>query len=348
MSSMREVAELAGVSVSTVAAVINENKFVSPERKRRIEMAILQTGYRKRRASEGDELRRSVAVILPGTYSSFFPPLLNGISDVATEENMLVTLCDSSRSIQREKELLQMCRRRGIRNIILDSVCDMKHEAAYFSEMRQELLERYGMNIVVLERRVENDAFFSVYVDNYASSYEITRHLVECGCRHLAHIGGASVFPHAKRREEAFLRALMDSGIPFDQRLLLRGDFSPLSGYGVVRELLDKGIRVDGIFAANDQMAIGAMKALNGSGLRIPQDVAVAGFDNLSVSSLVTPGLTTVQFPIYQMGYQAARIIADRLDGKTPPQSIRLESRIIIRDSTQPGKNPSDWNLQGW
>ena len=147
LSSMREVAELAGVSVSTVAAVINENKFVSPERKRRIEMAILQTGYRKRRASEGDELRRSVAVILPGTYSSFFPPLLNGISDVATEENMLVTLCDSSRSIQREKELLQMCRRRGIRNIILDSVCDMKHEAAYFSEMRQELLERYGMNI---------------------------------------------------------------------------------------------------------------------------------------------------------------------------------------------------------
>lgn len=344
---MRDIAELAGVSVSTVAAVVNGNKYVSPDLKRRIEAAILQTGYRKRRPNDADDIRRTVAVILPGVYSSFFPPLLNGIVDVVSGQNMALTLFDSRRSIRHEGELLKMCVRRGIHNVILDSVCDVKEEAAYFTNIRREMIEQRRMNIAVIERKVPDEAFFSVYVDNYNASYEAVSHLLDCGCRRLAHIGGAYMFPHSQMRESAFLRVLLDRGIPFDQRLLLRGDFSPLSGFGVVKELLDKGVEVDGIFAANDQMAIGAMKALAEAGRRIPEDVAVAGFDNLSVSSLVTPGLTTVQYPIYQIGYRAAQAIAEALNGGQPARDVQLEYRLIVRSSTKPGSS-SGWNLQGW
>lgn len=344
---MRDIAALAGVSVSTVAAAINGNKYVSPALKARIDSAALQCGYRKRRSSDADESRRSVAVILPGIYSSFFPPLLNGISDVTSSRGMSMTLCDSRRNIRLEAELIDQCVRRGIRNIILDSVCDVRHEESYFSEIRREIIDRKGVNIAVVERRIPDEAFFSIYADNFSASYAAARHLLDCGCRHPAHIGGADMFPHTQVREQAFLQAVRDAGLDFDERLLLRGDFSPLSGFGVVQTLLGRGIAVDGVFAANDQMAIGAMKALSDAGRRIPEDVKVAGFDNLAVSSLVTPGLTTVQFPIYQMGYQAAHALAETLDGKNPMHDILLPSRLIVRGSTVAGA-PADRNLQDW
>ena len=161
MSNMREVAKLAGVSVSTVSAVINDNKNVSGELRRKIEAAIVQTGYRKPSAEE-DDIGRTIAVILPGICSSFFSPLLNGICDIANEHNMSVMLLDSKRSIKAEAKLIQTCVRRGIRNIILDSVCDIPHEEEYFADIRENLIRRRGMRVAVVERKLADEAFFSM------------------------------------------------------------------------------------------------------------------------------------------------------------------------------------------
>ena len=346
MSNMREVAKLAGVSVSTVSAVINDNKNVSGELRRKIEAAIVQTGYRKPSVEE-DDIGRTIAVILPGICSSFFSPLLNGICDIASEHNMSVMLLDSKRSIKAEAKLIQTCVRRGIRNIILDSVCDIPHEEEYFADIRENLIRRRGMRVAVVERKLADEAFFSIYVDNYNAAYEATSHLLDCGCRKLVHITGADEFPHTRIRENAFRAVLQERGIPFDEKLLLEGDFTPLSGFAAMRTLLDNGIAVDGVFASNDQMAIGAMKALIAGGRKIPGDCAVVGFDNLAMSSLVTPGLTTVHFPIYQLGYQAAYLLKERLNGKKPQPWVKLECRLVVRGSTRQGKT-DDWDLLGW
>lgn len=346
LSNMRDVAKLAGVSVSTVAAVINNNKHVSEDLRRRIETAVIQTGYRKP-SSDEDNIGRTIAVILPGIASSFFSTLLTGICDVASAHNMSVMLLDSKRSIKTEAKLLQMCVRQGVRNIILDSVCDIRHESEYFNDIRDNLIKRKGIHIAVMERKLPDDAFFSIYVDNYNAAYEAACHLLDCGCRRLVHVTGASEFPHTKIREDAFRAALMDRGVPFNEKLLLQGDFTPLSGFAAVRALLNNGVPADGIFASNDQMAIGAMKALISSGRKIPGDCAVVGFDNLAMSSLVTPGLTTVHFPIFQLGYQAALLLAERHRGRAPDPRVKLKCRLVVRGSTQPDK-ASDWDLLGW
>lgn len=348
MSSMRDVARLAGVSVSTVAAVINDNKYVSEDLKKRIENAIMQTDYRKPQPSDQDASRRTLAVILPGIFSTFFSHVLTGICDATNERNMSVMLMDSKRSIHQERTLLKNCVKMGIHNIILDSVCDVKHEEEYFSEIRREMIERRGMNIALIERRMGDDAFFSVYVNNYNASYEATTHLIEQGCRHLVHITGASEFPHTRIREGAFRAALLDHGITFDEKLLMQGDYTPLSGFAAIRSILETGIPADGIFAANDQMAIGAIKALHAGGRKVPEDFAVVGFDNLPMASLVTPGLTTVQYPVYQLGYQTANMLADTLDGNRPDNPrLKLDYRLIVRSSTVKG-HTDDWELLGW
>ncbi len=346
MATMRDVAALAGVSLSTVASVINENKFVSSERKKRVEEAMLRLDYQKKTAAKVSN-ENEIAVILPGIGSSFFPPLLNGISDIANTKQFTVSLYDSGRSFHREEQILKSCAEKGVRNMILDSVCDINHEKQYFAELQKTMVRRYGIRLVVVERKLSMEGLASIYVDNYAASYEVTQHLIELGCRHLVHIGGASVFPNTKTRQDAFVQALFDHNMEPNPLRMLRGDFTPLSGYGLMQEMLDKGITMDGVFAANDQMAIGAMKALIASGCHIPDDIAVAGFDNLAISSVVSPGLTTVQFPIYQMGAQAVGIIAGLRDGNSTNMDVKLESKLIVRGSTQPGAK-SDWTLHGW
>ena len=129
--------------------MINDNKNVSGELRRKIEAAIAQTGYRKP-SMEEDDIGRTIAVILPGICSSFFSPLLNGICDIASEHNMSVMLLDSKRSIKAEAKLIQTCVRRGIRNIILDSVCDIPHEEEYFADIRENLIRRRVMRVAVV------------------------------------------------------------------------------------------------------------------------------------------------------------------------------------------------------
>lgn len=346
MTNMRDVASLAGVSVSTVSAVLNDNKFVSPDIREKVEDAIQALDYHKKIHAKNNN-DNEVAVILPGIGSSFFNPLLNGISTIANTRQLTISIYDTNRVFSRESEFVRSCAERGIKNIIVDSVCDMAHESEYFSHLKQTYISKYGMHIAVVERQVKTDGFGSVYVDNFSACYDITSHLIETGCKRIAHIGGAQVFPNTQIRQDAFIKAMRDHGIEPNPLRMLKGDFTPISGYGLVQDLMDKGIAIDGIFAANDQMAIGAMKALINAGRRIPDDVAVAGFDNLAISSVVSPGLTTVQFPIFQMGAKAASIIADLRDGKETNMDVKLESRLIIRGSTKKGVE-SDWAMHGW
>jgi len=347
MTNIRDVAAAAHVSVSTVSAVLSGEKYVSPRLEARVRNAIEQLDYApKRRGRQRPAENREVGVILPGIYSSFFPPLLNGIAEASTEFGFSIQLSDSGRSWEHERELVRELIRKGLRNIILDSVCAIKNEDEYFGEIREALEHKNGC-VVVLSRELKSDFFSQIYVDNYSASYEAAEHLISLGHRRIVHICGSEVFPHSAVRTKGYRMALLDHGIPIDEHLILKGDFSPLSGYAAMDEFFAKGLKATAVFSANDQMAVGAIKAIRMQGLSVPEDVAVAGFDNLFVSSLIEPNLTTVQYPIYQMGYLAVRILSDRRQGLKPPLKTRLNARLIVRRSTDPAQF-DDWNLQKW
>ncbi|MDO4546778.1 MAG: LacI family DNA-binding transcriptional regulator [Clostridia bacterium] len=347
MANMRDVATVAGVSVSTVSAALGSTKYVSPRLKARVMAAVRITGYGDAHGEVRCDVSRDVAVMLPGSYSSFFPPLLNGITDAASEFGYTVLLYDSDRVWTKEVAFIDEIARRGCQNVILDSICDLPHEAEYFAMIKKRLVEALGARVVVLEREIRDDAFFSVYVDNRQAARDATLHLIDMGHTRIAHIGGSRLFPHSSIREQGYCQALEERGIAPDEHLILRGDFSPISGYAAMSELLAKGIPATAVFSANDQMAVGAIKAITTQGLRVPEDIAVAGFDNLTISSLISPGLTTVQYPIYQMGYLAMSNLARSRAGEDITRLTKLNARLVVRRSTDK-RQIDDWNLQKW
>ena len=347
--NMREVANIANVSVSTVSAVLSGKKYVSPLLRMRVEKAANQLGYDryKVRSHMISEPEKEVGLILPGIYSSYFQPLLSGVEDVAGKEDYNVILCDSNRSWEKECAALDRLVQRGVRNIVLDTVCSQSDEKAYYEEVLLPLVRKRDIRLCLLSRESMYEEIWSFSIDHYGASYAATDYLIKQGRRKIVHISGDPAFPHAALRIQAYRMALLDSGLPFDERYLLKGNFTPISGYAAMQEFLDKGIETDAVFSANDQMAVGAMKAIGLAGLRIPEEIAVVGFDDLSVSSLISPSLTTVHYPIYQIGYGVMRNIVDSREGKPVNPRVRMSTRLVIRRSSDATKQ-DDWQLNLW
>ena len=347
--NMRDVANIANVSVSTVSAVLTGNKYVSPLLKMRVEKAATQLGYdrQKVRSHVVTESEKEVGLILSGIYSSYFQPLLSGVEDVAGREDYNVILCDSNRSWEKECAALDRLVQRGVRNIILDTVCSQNDEKAYYEDVLLPLVRKRDIRLCLLSRESKYEEIWSFSIDHYGASYAATDYLIKQGRRKIVHISGDPAFPHAALRIRAYRMALLDNGLSFEERYLLKGDFSPISGYATMQEFLGKGIETDAVFSANDQMAIGAMKAIGIAGLRIPEEIAVVGFDDLSVSSLISPSLTTVHYPIYQIGYGAMRSIVDSREGKEIIPRVRMNTKLVIRRSSDATKQ-DDWQLYRW
>ena len=175
-------------------------------------------------------------------------------------------------------------------------------------------------------------------VDNRLSARKAVEHLIGCGRREIAHIVGPDYVSVSRMRLLGYQDALKENGIPFNEKLVVKGDFLPLSGYQAMRRLFQTGEKISAVFAANDQMAIGAIRAIQEAGKAIPGEIAVAGFDNIFPSTLVSPPLTTVRVPNYDMGVAAAKRLLQRIEGKAAGdgETLLLGTELIVRGSTSP------------
>ncbi len=345
MAGMRDVAKLAGVSLSTVSVVLNDTgKYVSEEQRKKVYAAAEALEYRlppKKRFSH-----KTIAVILPVITSSFFSNLLNGIEETISPDKSLLLYYNSNYNFEKEKECLLILKKQSLAGIILNSICPSDAEKEYFVWLKEEFIEK-GIPIVLLERKVVSEDFYCIYINNFESAYAATRHLIESGHKKIGHISGNDKMLHTYERYEGYKKALADAGIPFDPELVQKGDFTPFSGYTAAKKLLNIRMDFTALFSANDQMAIGAMKAVKGFGKKIPDDIAVAGFDNLSVSSLVEPALTTINVPAFQMGRLSGKLVLNASDGEQCERMNLLETNLIVRRSSKASAN-NEWELTGW
>lgn len=177
--------------------------------------------------------------------------------------------------------------------------------------------------------------FSSVDVDNIAAAFDIVSHLLTLGHTRVAIINGRLENSNGQDRLEGYRRALRAHRCRFDDTLVVNGDFSETRGYAAAKKLILAAKRPTAIFAANDHMAIGAMKALRGAGLRVPRDVALVGFDDIQAASSTNPPLTTVQQPLFQMAYEAARYLTDAITEQDSfqPRRILVQGKLVIRQS---------------
>lgn len=348
MASMREVAKLAGVSISTVSVVLDSktDKYVSEENREKVNLAVEKLGYKLPEKKDA-EYKKTIAVILPVITSAFFPNILAGIGKISADHGYSLLYCDTNNSFKKEQEYLKLLKKQTLKGIIIDSLCFRDNQSEYLKILKEEFITKRKIPVVFLERRVDDNDFYSISVDDYQNAYQATKYLIDCGHKRIAHISGNNAYDSSGIRLIGYKDALMDCGIEFDEKIVVSGQFTPISGYSAMKSLLTTCSDFTALFSANDQMAIGAMKAIKESGRSIPEDVAVVGFDNINQASIVDPSLTTINVPTYQMGCAAAQTIVD-VHNRKPVQKIQcLSANLIIRKSSN-NFATNEWDLMGW
>lgn len=349
MPSIKDVAEKAGVSISTVSNVINGTKYVSDELKLKIIKTIEELQY------EVDPVARSlkskktmtIGVVITNINRIFFPQVMKGIQDSAAKHGYNLTFFSTNDRFEDEKRFVQMLESTWVDGIILDSVADANDEK-YYKYLSSLGNSKKSIPVVSLERRMDTYGISSVVVNNIHGGSLAAKHLIECGCREVVHITGPISSCIVQDRLNGYKDQLGKGGLSIDDARIVEGDYSPLSGYYAMKQILMTGIDVDGVFAANDQMAIGAIKAIRENGLMIPEDVKVVGFDNTFIATIVEPALTTINVPKYKMGDAAVEMLVKRIEQESSSSDvIEMPINLIIRQSTDL-RGDKNWDLYDW
>jgi LacI family transcriptional regulator len=332
--TQKDVAGLAGVSQAIVSHVVNETDKAIPEATRqRVLKAMDELGYTPNRAARSLRAQKnySIACIIPDITNAFFPPFLRGIQFVADPHDYDLIIYDSYTSEAKE---LRYVRSLGCRHVD-GAVAVLFHRNA---QMINDLLDQ-GFHLVTLEQgRPQPDTFQHdvVYVDDVSAARKAVTYLIQLGHTRIGILSGTDGTPPQRNRLKGYRQALADHGLIFDDIYVRNGDYTENGGYAEMQALLAVPVRPSAVFAANDLMAIGAMLAAQNDGLRVPEDIAVMGFDDIPAARLVHPTLTTIAQFQDKIGQRAAELLFDRISGKAPEQAqtVEMPFEIIIREST--------------
>jgi LacI family transcriptional regulator len=331
--TLEEVARLAGVSRSTVSRVVNSSPHVSAHTREKVWKAIQSAGYQPHAAARSLVTNRTqiISVIIPEAVNTlfsdpFFPLLLRGATDACNARRYQLMLSLFTASADR-REMYRRVLYSGLVDgvIVASSPLDDPLVAA----LREDQI------LFVSVGRHPDGGVHYVDVDNVGGARMATEHLIRLGHRRIATITGPLNTVAGQDRLTGYRQALEGHRIPVEEELIAEGDFAEGSGRAATRQLLP--LSPDAIFAASDMMAIGALKAARDAGLRIPQDIALAGFDDVPLASVVEPALTTVRQPIERLGSMAVEILLDILDNERDAESrtnrIILPTELVVRAS---------------
>jgi len=325
--TLEKVAELAGVSRSTVSRVVNGQVGVRDDVRRHVQQVIEETGYRPNLAARALASNRSgiISLVVPHTFSTlfmdpFFPRLIQGITLACNQNDLSLSLF----LFHSEDEEGKLTKR--IANIsIVDGVIIASSQ---FEDPLIPHLIANDVPLVVIGRQDKYPEINFVDVDNLNGAYAATTHLLRCNHLRIAHIAG----PQNMVSGAGYKKALMDRGHTFREELVIEGDYTEAGGYAAMRQLLAAG--PEAVFAASDQMALGAIRAMREAGLQVPQDIGMVGFDDLLPAGSIHTRLTTIRQPVVQIGREAVNILNDVIkNGPTPPNRIILDTQLVIRDS---------------
>ena len=351
MVGIKEVAKKAGVSISTVSNVMNEKKPVSPELKVRVTEAIEALQYEVNPVGRGLKSNKAnqVGVIVPSFNQVYFPSVLQGIHEAGLKFGYTILVFETNGNVELEKQHVRFLQHSWSDGIILASYANGENisDRKYIRSLLDSGNRKKRIPVVSLEN-VLDPGIDAVVIDNRRAAETAVKHLISLGHRQIAHIAAPLRFQIGSLRLEGYKQTIAQAGLVVDDDLIEEGDYSPQSGYQAMLRLLKKGKSFSAVFAGNDQMGIGAIRALLDEGYRIPEDVAVIGIDNNFPSTLISPSLSSVNLPKYDMGYQAMYLLNERMkDSEKPRSVITLESELVVRKSTSEDGSGT-WNLQGW
>ena len=332
MANIQDVAKRAGVSIATVSRVLNGRDHVNENVIARVRAAAQELQYQPSRAARALRANQAtiIGLLITDIQNPFFTALVRGVEDVAQRNGYSLILCNSDEDPQKEQRYIEVLCAERVAGVIIAPTREQQRALKLFRE--------HNIPVVAVDRRVKDTETDVVLVDNVRGAREATAHLLANGYRRIGMISGPTTTTTGWERLEGYRQALHEAGIERDPALERIGSFKEESGRQLTYELLDVVRPIDALFVANNLMTLGALAALHECKLRVPDDIAMVGFDEMPWASLHTISLTTVTQPVYEIGSTAALRLFQRLQNPAvcTRQEIVLAPTLRIRNSTRP------------
>jgi len=336
--TLNDIARRLDISPATVSRALHDHPSIRRETKKRVRKLAIELGYTdylisQESISYNQSVTGIIGVVLPNIHHSFISYILDGIDKIAYDEGYITIIVNSSEEYRREianvRVLLSLCVA-GVIVVVAQNSISGKHFREFFKKR---------IPMVFLNRANDDIDTFRVTVDDFNASFKMTEYLIEAGYRHIGYIAGPQFITMSKERLRGFKAAFREYGVPFFEKYVVyTNGLDERVGRSGCRELFVKNKNLDAIYTVNDLVALGAYQELRIRGYKIPDDIALIGFNDSSVLALLDPPLTTVSQPGFEMGVRAAEILIEQInnpDKNKVSYEQQLEAHLVIRESTK-------------
>ncbi|MDF2725274.1 MAG: transcriptional regulator, LacI family protein [Paenibacillus sp.] len=331
--TIHDIAKMAEVSSATVSRVLSNSSYpVSPELRSKIVKIAKENNYIPNLLGKQLKTKTSmtIGVVIPTITNLFYSSIILGVEEIARKNNYQVLLCNSFQDPALEDKYIQAMFEKQVRGLVISSISSDKQQLKHFIQM--------GLNVVAFDQRMEMDEVSQIDFDYRKGGYIATRHLIDNGHRNIAYLTAPLDRPSRISIHAGYMEAMKEAKLePLVQEGgggAYSGTYEFENGKEQTRQLLAAGNKPTAIFACNDMMAFGVMNELSAHGLSVPGDVSVMGFDGIEFGQMLTPPLTTILQPTYEMGRLACHMLLDRLiDEKKPEPGVTLQPKLLERKS---------------
>lgn len=328
--TIKDIAKMLNVSHTTVSRSLNDSPLISKETKDKVKELAKQYNYKPNFSARGLVLSKTYTIGLffstlrTGTSANFFLRCVRGVNSIVKDTyNLAVEAID-------DYEDFGHITRRHFDGIIVMS--QSPNDDEFIAHIVKE-----NIPLVVLNREIIGQYVTTILSDDQKGAYDLTKYIIECGHRDIAFIEGKPEFLNTHKRKQGFLRAHIDAGLEFNEGFALPGKYDHESGYQAMQRILDMKELPTAVFCSNDEMALGAMKAIKQRNIAMPDEISITGFDDMGFTAYLTPSLTSVLRPIEEMSREGAQILLSKINQyqTTESQIINLKAKLIIRDSVK-------------
>jgi len=332
VATIKDVALAAGVSVATVSRVLNNTAPVNEETRKRIQNIINELHYKPSMIARGMRNQQSkvIAIMVPSYENPYHIKLFKYIEQEAKERGYRLILVGMDEGNDSEHESIMELMTRNVDGIILCTYLGNKNNIKNIIHLSQTV------PIIFMDNFEFDEAISSVVIDGYKGMWEVTKHLLQLGHKRIGYIDGSSGYKVANERRNGYEDCLKEHHISIETELIYYADYEISAGYEACRYFMEEcSVRPTAILAANDIMAVGAIGYLREKGYRIPEDVAVAGFDDIYLSKIIVPNLTTYRQPLDRIAEEVVRMLIDKINSPTiEEKQVMIDGELIIRRST--------------
>ncbi|MDB5207774.1 MAG: LacI family transcriptional regulator [Flavisolibacter sp.] len=330
-----DIANKLNVTPSTVSRALNDHASISEATKKAILKTAKKLNYHPNKIASSlrSGTSKIIGVIIPSAEINFFGSVVHGIEKIASERDYNVLLYQSNEQLEFEKKGLATFLRSRVDGVFA-SISKETTNLDHYKEVKAR-----GIPLLLFDRASDDLEVPSIVIDDYKGAFMATAHLLEQGCKHIAHIAGPQHIHIFKERLKGYLDAIKQAGIPYDENLVIHGSVSIESGRSCMQKLLSSSRSIDGVYAVEDFTALGAMQYLKEAGKNIPDDVCLIGFANEAFGRYITPSLSTVNQQTIKMGEEAAKLFFKLIENKdfykNKAVKLVLEPELIIRQSSK-------------